>query len=115
MIARLRYGVKTVNPLLKQVKQKYPNIFAAIYAVGVYFEKELGLELNEHEMCSLALLLGGAIERSLSTVTACVVCDYGIGISQILREQLERTISDIQIVDVLSARDLKKVNRVPVT
>lgn len=113
MIARLRYGVKTVNPLLKQVKQKYPNIFAAIYAVGVYFEKELGLELNEHEMCSLALLLGGAIERSLSTVTACVVCDYGIGISQILREQLERTISDIQIVDVLSARDLKKVNRVP--
>ncbi len=108
MIARLRYDVKTVNPLLKQVKQKYPNIFAAIYAVGVYFEKELELELNEHEMCSLALLLGGAIERSLSAVTACVVCDYGIGISQLLREQLERTISDIRIADVLSVRDLKK-------
>ena len=113
MIARLRYNVKTVNPLLKQVKQKYPNIFAAIYAVGVYFEKELNLELNEHEMCSLALLLGGAIERSLSAVTACVVCDYGIGISQRLREQLERTVSDIRIADVLSVRDLKKVGSIP--
>lgn len=113
MIPRLRYSVKTVNPLLKQVKQKYPNIFAAIYAVGVYFEKELGLELNEHEMCSLALLLGGAIERSLSTVTACVVCDYGIGISQLLREQLERAVSDIRIAAVLSARELKKINHIP--
>ncbi len=112
MIARLRYNVRTVNPLLKQVKQKYPNIFAAIYAAGVYFEKELNLELNEHEMCSLALLLGGAIERSQAAVTACVVCDYGIGISQLLREQLERMISDIRIVEVLSVRDLKKVSRI---
>ncbi len=69
---------KIVNPLLKQVKQKYPNVFAAVYGAGVYFEKELGLELNEHEMCSLALLLGGAIEPSLSRVSACVICDYGI-------------------------------------
>lgn len=78
MIVRLQYNIKIVNPLLKQVKQKYPNVFAAVYGAGVYFEKELGLELNEHEMCSLALLLGGAIERSLSRVSACVICDYGI-------------------------------------
>lgn len=95
MINRLKYGVKITNPLLKQVKQKYPNIFAAVYGAGVYFEKELNLELNEHEMCSLALLLGGAIERSLSVVSACVVCDYGIGMSQLLKEQLERHINDL--------------------
>ena len=47
MIVRLQYNIKIVNPLLKQVKQKYPNVFAAVYGAGVYFEKELGLELNE--------------------------------------------------------------------
>lgn len=113
MIPRLRYNIRTENPLLKQVKQRYPNIFTAISAVSVYFQKELGLDINEHEMCTLALLLGGAIERSLSTVAACVVCDYGLGISQLLKEQLERTISDIKIVDVLSVRDLKKIIHIP--
>ncbi|MFT4007788.1 MAG: PTS sugar transporter subunit IIA [Lacrimispora sp.] len=113
MIPRLRYHMKTENPLLLQVKQRYPNIFAAISAVGVYFQKELGLDLNEHEMCTLALLLGGAIERSMSTVTVCVICDYGIGISQLLKEQMERTISDIRIAEVLSVRDLKKLIHIP--
>lgn len=42
MIVRLQYNIKIVNPLLKQVKQKYPNVFAAVYGAGVYFEKELG-------------------------------------------------------------------------
>lgn len=112
MIVRLQYNIKIVNPLLKQVKQKYPNVFAAVYGAGVYFEKELGLELNEHEMCSLALLLGGAIERSLSRVSACVICDYGIGMSQILREQLERNISDLCITEVLSIREIRKLKSV---
>lgn len=113
MIPRLRYHIKSENPLLKQVKQRYSNIFTAISAVSVYFQRELGLDLNEHEMCTLALLLGGAIERSWSTVAACVVCDYGIGISQLLKEQLERTISDIRIVEVLSVRDMKKILHIP--
>ncbi|GLC83412.1 BglG family transcription antiterminator [Lacrimispora brassicae] len=113
MIPRLRYHIKTENPLLKQVKQRYPNHFTAISAVSVYFQKELGLDLNEHEMCTMALLLGGAIERSMSTVTACVICDYGIGISQLLKKQMERTIGDIRIVEVLSVRDLKKLIHIP--
>ena len=108
MISRLKYGIKITNPLLKQVKQTYPNIFAAVYGAGVYFEKELNLELNEHEMCSLALLLGGAIERSLSVVSACVICDYGIGMSQLLKEQLERHINDLHIENVFSLREISK-------
>lgn len=108
MISRLKYGIKITNPLLKQVKQTYPNIFAAVYGAGVYFEKELNLELNEHEMCSLALLLGGAIERSLSVVSACVICDYGIGLSQLLKEQLERHINDLHIENVFSLREISK-------
>lgn len=113
MINRLKYGVKITNPLLKQVKQKYPNIFAAVYGAGVYFEKELNLELNEHEMCSLALLLGGAIERSLSVVSACVICDYGIGMSQLLKEQLERSINDLHIENVFSIREINKAKSSP--
>ncbi len=108
-IQRLKYRITLNHPLLKQVKKKYPNIFAAVYAVGVFFDKELGLEINENEMCCLALHLGGALERNISVLTACVVCNYGIGASQLLRERIERNISDLRILEVFSIRDIRKI------
>lgn len=108
-IQRLRYHVVWKHPLLKQVKQKYPNIYAAVYAAGVFFDKELGMEINEHEMCCLALHLGGAVERNISILTACVVCNYGIGVSQLLRERIERNINDLRIQGVFSIRDIRKL------
>lgn len=108
-IQRLRYHIVWKHPLLKQVKQKYPNIYAAVYAAGVFFDKELGMEINEHEMCCLALHLGGAVERNISILTACVVCNYGIGVSQLLRERIERNITDLRIEGVFSIRDLRKL------
>lgn len=110
-IARMKYRIYWKHPLIHQVKKKYPNIFAAAYAAGVFFDKELGLELNENEMCGIALLLGGAIERSTTVLTACVVCNYGIGVSQLLRERIERNISDLKILEVLSARDIRRVRK----
>lgn len=108
-IQRLKYHISWPHPLLKQVKQKYSNIFAAVYAAGVFFDKELGVEINENEMCSLALLLGGALERNIAVLTACVVCNYGLGVSQLLKEKIERNITDLRILEVLSARDMRKI------
>lgn len=112
-IQRLRYHVSWKHALLRQVKQKYPNIFAAVYAAGVFFDKELGMEINEHEMCCMALQLGGAVERNVSILTACVVCNYGIGVSQLLRERIERNIMDLKILGVFSIRDLRKIRATP--
>lgn len=111
-IQRLRYHIVWKHPLLKQVKQKYPNIYAAVYAAGVFFDKELGMEINEHEMCCLALHLGGAVERNISILTACVVCNYGIGVSQLLRERIERNITDLRIQGVFSIRDIRTLRTV---
>ena len=41
-----------------------------------------------------------------------LICDYGIGMSQILREQLERNISDLCITEVLSIREIRKLKSV---
>lgn len=110
-IQRLKYHISWAHPLLKQVKQKYSNIFAAVYAAGVFFDKELGVEINENEMCGVALLLGGALERNIATLTACVVCNYGIGVSQLLKERIERNITDLSIVEVFSVRDIRKIRK----
>lgn len=104
-ISRLKYGIVCKNLLLTRIKTKYPNMMAIAWFMENLFHKELGLEVNEHEVGFFALHIGGAIERRLSQLTACIVCDYGIGISQILKEKITRTIPDIRITSVFSGRD----------
>ena len=108
-IARLKYGINFKNQLLSQIKEKYPNMMAAAWLLSGLFEKELKLELNEHEVGYFALHIGGAIERQLSCLTACIVCDYGIGISQILKEKITRTIPGLNITSVFSVRDIRSI------
>ena len=109
MTARLKYGITAKNHLLGQIKEKYPNMMAAAWLLGNIFEKELGLEINENEIAYLALHIGGAIERQMFSLSACIVCDYGIGVSQILREKLVRTIPELDITNVYSVRDIRRI------
>ena len=110
-ISRLSFGINFKNPLLSDIKTKYPNMMAIAWFLGNSFENELGLEINEHEVGFLALHIGGAIERRLSQVSACIVCDYGIGVSQILREKISRVIPQIRITSVFSGRDLFSIKK----
>lgn len=111
MIARLKFGVDYKNRLLPQIKDKYPNLMAIAWTLENFFEKELGLKINEHEVGLIALYIGGAIERRLAGTSACIVCDYGIGISQILKEKISRKFSDLQITSVLSNRDMASIKK----
>lgn len=109
VISRLKYGIVIKNQLLVQIKKRYSNMLALAWLVGNVFEKELGLEINEHEIGYLALHIGGAIERQLLCVSACVVCNYGIGVSQILKEKLTRIIPELRITSVFSGKDIIKI------
>lgn len=107
--ARLRYGITVKNPLLDKIKSGYPNMMAVAWLLGNVFEKELGLEINEHEVGYMALHIGGAVERHLTQLSAYVVCDYGIGISHILREKISRAIPELMVTGVYSARDMRSI------
>lgn len=109
MISRLKYGIITKNSLLSQIKQKYPNTMAIAWSLENMLEKELKLQINEHDVGFLALYIGGAIERKLSGIKACIVCDYGIGTSQILKEKIIRSIPELKITSVYSIRDINQV------
>lgn len=109
--SRLKYGIICKNRLLVQIKTKYPNMMAVAWFMENIFEKELELEINEHEVGFLALHIGGAIERQLSMLSACIVCDYGIGISQILKEKITRAIPDLKITSVFSGRDIHGIKK----
>lgn len=110
MIARKKYGIHHRNPLTKQIRQKYHDIFMAIQGISVFVEKELGIILDEDETSYLTLLLGGAMLRRNSNVNACLVCDsYGIGLMQLLHKKLEQQVEGLKIAFEFSMRDLSKI------
>lgn len=109
ILARLRYQTSFRNPLLRQIKAKYPDMMAITWSACNLLEKECQCRINEHEVAFLALQIGGAIERSMSRLSACIVCDYGVGVSQILREKIEQEIPDLKICAVLSNRYVKEI------
>lgn len=108
---KLRYGIQEDNPLKEVVKSKYPNIYAAAWSASLVMESELGVRIGEPEVAYLALYMGGAIERLNVGVEVCILCNHGIGISRILKEQIQRSIQNINVVDVLTTRDTCKIQK----
>lgn len=111
MISRLKYGIVFKNELLPQIKLKYPNTMAIAWSLENMFEKELEIQINEHDVGFLALYIGGAIGRKFSGIKACIVCDYGIGTSQILKEKIIGAIPELKITSVFTIRDINLIKK----
>ncbi|HHV09542.1 MAG TPA: PTS transporter subunit EIIA [Clostridiales bacterium] len=107
-IARMMQGIKVHNPLLDQIKERYPTIFAAAWSLSVLFEADLNLDINEAEVGFLALHFGGAIERVSLTNRVLILCNYGVSVSRLLQAKLEKKFPGIIVEDVISTADEEK-------
>nr|WP_162990738.1 PRD domain-containing protein [Maliibacterium massiliense] len=102
-VFRMRYHIRIPNPLLQEIKTNYPSIFGATWACSVLFEKYYNLKVTEDEIGFLSLYVGIAAERIRHVVRACVVCNYGIGVSGLLSESIQSAIPHLLVADVLSS------------
>lgn len=108
-VERLRYGIHLSNPFLPKVKIEYPNIFAIVWAASVLIENDMEVEISENEIGFLTIYMIGAVERANSKVKASVLCNYGAGVSQLLKQKIERFIPNILVSDIVSVQDSEKV------
>lgn len=108
-INRLKYGLSLRNPLLTEIKNNYPSVFGATWAISVLFEKHLGVKVNEEEIAYIAIHIGAALERLNNKTRAIIVCNSGIGTAQLVAVRLQKTIPDLEIVNVISSHDVAKM------
>lgn len=111
ILLRLRFHLGNTNPFLNQIKSRYPNLYAAAWSAGLILETETGQALGENEVAYLALYFGGAVERLNGNISVYILCNYGIGVSQIIREQIEKAIPNLTVLDVVTTRDPFKIQR----
>lgn len=109
---RCRYGIELENPFLEDVKKTYPAVFSACFAAGsVIYPRVTGEELSENEVSYLSLLIGGAIVRSEKKISAVVICNGGVGTSQILARKLRDRLPQLMILGIFGSEQVREAAR----
>ncbi|NTU31316.1 BglG family transcription antiterminator [Brevibacillus sp. HB1.1] len=107
---RLQRKMEIRNPILEQIKQNYPELFAVTSEAVHTILPEL--QVPEEEIGYLVMHLGAALERTRHEqqwYRVLVVCSSGIGSSKILATRIKKEIPEIVSLKNLSMFDLEEV------
>lgn len=107
-INRILYGLTLHNPLLKEIKRDYSEIFHIVSKHKSIIDNHFEIELPEDEIAYLVLHFVVSVERSSKTIRILIACASGIGISQLLATKIERLFKNIEIVAVISIYEIEK-------
>ncbi|TYS89686.1 BglG family transcription antiterminator [Rossellomorea aquimaris] len=109
-IFRLQQELDLFNPLTDEIKKKYPVLFLAV-------KKSLETEFTDiafpdDEVAFIVLHFGSAMLMNEEKVSihAVVVCPTGIGTSKMLASSIQRELTMINKVEILSIKDFQTAN-----
>ncbi|GGC97806.1 transcriptional regulator MtlR [Thalassobacillus devorans] len=109
-IFRLKQQLELFNPLTEEIKRKYPFLFMA---VKKSMEKEFkDIDFPDDEIAFIVLHFGSALlmHEEKVRINAVVVCPTGIGASKMLASRIQKELSEITNVDILSIKDFESAN-----
>lgn len=105
---RINMGIQVKNPLIKQIKEYYGELFKAVnYACKLVFSK-YNIILPQDEIGYITMHIAASIERSnsqLNRLSALVICSNGMGAAQILSNKLKQFIPQIGTITISSFKD----------
>ncbi|WP_158282220.1 BglG family transcription antiterminator [Salipaludibacillus keqinensis] len=101
-INRYKYNMNIRNPMLEDIKAKYPLSFEAALIGKEVLSEKLNIKIDENEVGYLALHIEVAQERQKKNteyVPRClIVCASGLGSAQLLKYKLQTTFGDQLII-----------------
>ena len=107
MINRMEYGIEMQNPLLEQIKTRYPESYGIAWMCNQIFLRECHKAMSEDEAGYLSIHIQTMLESTHSKINVVVVCSSGVGISQLLATQIEKKFNNINIIDVCGLEQFK--------
>ncbi|MBN2221063.1 MAG: BglG family transcription antiterminator [Vallitaleaceae bacterium] len=107
---RMKADLDIINPLVSDIKETYPKLFATVKNCAVVIEEKEKVSIPEDEIAYLSTYIGAFIHKrhreEIKKYKVLVACMYGIGSSQLLVSQIEEHFANMEIVQVLSALDI---------
>jgi mannitol operon transcriptional antiterminator len=107
---RYRYGIMEVNPVVTEIEKKYPELFAITQKVSESLAKAIGYPIPKSDISYLTLHFGAHLRTSgqkKGLMKILIICQNGVATAQILSREIEELLPFIEVVDIISARELK--------
>lgn len=112
---RLAQGPPVVNPLLNQIQEMYPELFAAARQAAGVLEAAWGVAVPDGEIGYLTMHLGAAVERRRMArprrFRVVAVCSSGVGTARLLASRLQAALPEVELVAVTSLLSLGETLR----
>ncbi|MCD8502409.1 MAG: BglG family transcription antiterminator, partial [Bacillaceae bacterium] len=109
---RMKYNVSAIDIHTENVMREFPEIFQLTKKSLSSLEVLLGATIKDSETAYITMHFGGWLQREgkrlIKRKTALIVCENGLGTSNILWGQLENIVSTIDIVGCVSQRQYEQ-------
>lgn len=106
---RYKYGIFDINPMLEDIRHKYPHLFEICSEVSTLVSQKLGYPISDGEIGYLTLHFGGHLRMApagKAVKRIFIICPNGSSTAQLIKNELEQIIPDSLVIDVLSIKDL---------
>lgn len=101
-----------INSVVDEILQRYPEVKQATERNVYVFEEYVGRKLSEEEIAYIVVHICAAIERNKNETvrySVILVCNGGIGTSQLLLARLEKFFH-LDVIDIIPAHDIENMN-----
>ncbi|MBF0746687.1 transcription antiterminator [Gemella sp. 19428wG2_WT2a] len=114
LIYRKRYGVFSINPLLKYIKEMHSELFEITKSSVGILEESWKVKLTDDDIAYITIHLGGELEKELvlsqDSKKAIIVCDEGIGVQKLLLNQVSKLLKNYEIEAVFTSEQYYTVS-----
>ncbi|GGE15439.1 sugar transporter [Marinithermofilum abyssi] len=112
-LVRLRYGFFIKNPIVKEIRSRYPQIYAASQKAAFWLERETGYSVPPEEIGYITMHMGAAVmrlkEKEPMVRRVLLVCASGVGTAKLLESFLRRELPGVSWAGVTSAARAREV------
>lgn len=112
MLNRLKFKIHIKNSLLSQIKVTYGDVFSNVKKVSQWISEKFNLPpVSDDENGFITLyfakvFITGQHQRPIKTL---IMCTTGIGTSELLKAKVAKKFPELEIVDVVSSRDMNMI------
>lgn len=104
-IRRLKFGVKSENPILKEIRYEYSDIYLAVLTSIEEIEEIEDVAFNINEIGYICLHIISAINRKEKGryITTCLICDSGLAVTNYLESIITNELQELLLVKSITS------------
>ncbi|MEW8973425.1 MAG: PRD domain-containing protein [Tissierellaceae bacterium] len=113
MLNRAKYNIQIKNPLLKDFLGEFQEEFSVVkLACFLVCNRHEVNMISDHEVAYILSYFISEGERSVEDIKikTVVICHSGYGTSQLLATRLEKSFSNIEVVDIISSNFINNID-----